>query len=295
MFAWKKIKLYFREWWSSQRFFFAGFLLFGVFFTSYVTNNSDVLKPWWTERLCRFRKSGEGTFQSMNITLLLCLLIILLLLILLQSCSQSCLCHSLNIFLSHSDIYFSREGLLGSMSVLLWNHQFISIGCWASFPRANRGQMSCSKINNILSASCSLSTIAKDPAQVTAKFLCTLEQHHPPMKALISSHRQWDHTWVRHHPHPEHLRNLLSDCTATLLPDRLLVHTHASSPHQYSCIDFICLVFIISWIFLTHSCEFVSQPRVCGLRVLRVYTPNRKRMYKLSADSRFILICSPIT
>lgn len=205
------------------------------------------------KRLCRFRKSGEGTFQTMNITLLLCPLIILLSPILLQSCSQSFLCRSLTIFLSHSDIYFSREGLLGSKTVLLWNHQFISIGCWASFPRAKRGQMSRSKINNTESASCSLSTIANDPAQVTAKFLCALEQHHPPMKALISSHRQWDHTWVRHRPYPEHLLYLLSDCTVTLLPDRLLVHAHASSPHQYSCIDFICLVFIISWIFLTHS------------------------------------------
>lgn len=134
---------------------------------------------------------------------------------------------------SHTDIYFYREALPGThspvrstclMFILLLNHQSISIGCWAvSLEQIRVKHPARSQIDRKL--------FADDHALVTSKFLYIFEQHHPLVKALASSHTQWDdgeviHAALQgHHPHPECFMYLLSGCTVTeRLPHLINIH-----------------------------------------------------------------------
>lgn len=133
------------------------------------------------------------------------------------------------------------------MFILLWNQESISIGCWAVSPEHIE---------------------VKRPAQsqlIREWFLFTFwvrrwshsghsqvsVQHHPPIKAPVSSRTLQDHGEVghaylqRHHPHPEHLLYLLSDCPVILLLDRLLVNSHTSS-HSFHLINIHVLISSLS-------------------------------------------------
>lgn len=110
------------------------------------------------------------------------------------------------------------------MFILLLNHQSISIGCWAvSLEQIRVKHPARSQIDRKL--------FADDHALVTSKFLYIFEQHHPLVKALASSHTQWDdgeviHAALQgHHPHPECFMYLLSGCTVTeRLPHLINIH-----------------------------------------------------------------------